>query len=26
MAYFAPYIYTDFVNIELNNIPVYSQI
>ena len=26
MAYFAPYIYTDFVNIELDNIPVYSQI
>ena len=26
MAYFHPYIYTDFVNIGLNNIPVYSQI
>jgi len=26
IAYFHPYIYTDFVNIDLNNIPVYSQI
>jgi hypothetical protein len=26
IAYFHPYIHTDFVNIELNNIPVYSQI
>ena len=26
VAYFHPYIYTDFLNIGLNNIPVYSQI
>ena len=26
VVYFNPYIYTDFVNIGLNNIPLYSQI